>query len=111
LGVLFGIWNYSYRMLMIKDLMIPTFICFFSSFVLGFCLLLWLFSKLFIKSLDDKYSLRMSDILLGNVKALENHTNNRQKQIDAELNYFELNELKESNEKQTEELTKTKISF
>lgn len=108
LGVLFGIWNYSYRMLMIKDLMIPTFICFFSSFVLGFCLLLWLFSKLFIKSLDDKYSLRMSDILLGNVKALENHTNNRQKQIDAELNYFELNELKESNEKQTEELTKTK---
>jgi len=108
IGALLAIWDYSYRILMIKDLRIQTFGCFVFSFGLGFCILLWLFSKIFIKSLDDKYSLRMSDILLGNVKALENHTNNRQKQIDAELNYHELYELKESNEKQFEELTETK---
>lgn len=108
IGVVLGIWQYSYNMLQIENLMIPTLLCFVVSFGVGFCVLLWLFSRIFINKIDNSNSLRMIDILIGDVKALENHTSNRQKQIDKELNYTELLEMKEKNEAEIELISRKK---
>lgn len=100
IGVIIGIWEYSYSVLQIENLKVPTLLCFVTSFGIGFCISLWIFSRVFINKIDNKYSLRMIDILIGDVKALENHTLNRQKQIDKDLNFQDLCEQKQELDRQ-----------
>lgn len=108
ISFLVGSWLFTYNSLSLKELKSETLCIYLASFAFFFVVFLYFINKIFIKSTDDKYPVKMIDILRGDVKAFKYYRQNIQKQIAAELKYDELCKLKDLNEEESRKIDEIK---